>query len=91
MMTKADLIDRISSNIDMSKSDVSRVLDTFADVATTGLKRNGEVALPGFGKLKLVKREAREGRDPRTGETLQIPAKKVVKFSAAKVLKDAVA
>ena len=75
---------------DMSKKDVVSFMDNLAELAYSEVKSNGEFVLPGFGKLVKVNRKAREGRNPATGETIQIPAKTVVKFRLAKAAKDAV-
>ncbi len=73
----------------MSKKDVASFLDQLAAVAYKAVKTDGEFVLPGFGKLVKVRREARMGRNPATGEQIQIPAKTVVKFRVAKQAKDA--
>jgi DNA-binding protein HU-beta len=90
-ITKAELIDRIAANTEVTKADIGHVLDGLVDVATTALMEDGEVALPGIGKLKVTKRAARTGRNPKTGEAIKIAARKVVRLSVAKSLKDATA
>ena len=93
-MNQAELIDAIAAkapNNSTSKTTVKAVLDAQAEVAHAELKKGNEVTLPGFGKLTVKKRAAREGRNPATGEAMKIKAKKVPHFSAAKALKDAVA
>ncbi|MEN9557704.1 MAG: hypothetical protein RL141_73 [Candidatus Parcubacteria bacterium] len=74
----------------ISKKDVTSLLETLAEMAYVHVKKDGEFVLPGFGKLVKVHRPARQGRNPATGETIQIKAKTVVKFRVAKAAKDAV-
>lgn len=74
----------------MSKKDVATFLETLTSMAYKEVMSNGEFTLPGLGKLVKQHRKARQGRNPATGETIQIPAKTVVKFRVAKAAKDAV-
>ncbi len=74
----------------MTKKDVGMFMDKMAEVAYMEVKKNGEFVVPGLGKLVKIKRAARMGRNPATGEQIQIPAKTVVKFKVAKAAKDAV-
>jgi DNA-binding protein HU-beta len=90
-MNKQELIDAVADETDLAKATVSRVLDAQAELATLVLQQGGEVTLPGLGKLKTKQSAARTGRNPATGEEMEIPAKTGVKFVAAKALKDAVA
>lgn len=97
-MNKQDLINAISAgsverySAGASKTVVAAVLDTLSDIAQAHLIKPGaELALPGIGKLKAVSKPARTGRNPATGEEMEIPAKTAVKFTVAKALKDAVA
>jgi len=97
-MNQKDLIDEIQNiansalALNISKADITAVLDTLAGIAMYELStENGEIPLPGLGKLKADVRAARTGRNPATGESMDIPAKNVVKFVAAKALKDALA
>ena len=87
-MTKSQLADHIAKNAEITKKLATQILDELASVACKEAK-NG-FTLPGLGKLVLVKRKARMGRNPRTGESIKIPAKKVVKFRVAKACKDAI-
>lgn len=87
--TTAELIDAIAAATEMSKSDVGRVLDGFKSVVTTSLHDGKPVTLSSLGTFKPTHRAARQGRNPRTGETLQIAASNGAGFSAAKALKDA--
>ncbi len=89
-LTKSQLMQALAEKNDMSKKDVVSFMDNLAELAYSEVKSNGEFVLPGFGKLVKVNRKAREGRNPATGETIQIPAKTVVKFRLAKAAKDAV-
>ncbi len=92
-MNKAELIDAIAKNgpnNNTSKTNVKAVLEEFSKVAQAELKKGGEVTLLGIGKLTVEHKAARKGRNPGTGAEIDIPAKNVPKFSAAKALKDAV-
>ena len=87
MMTKAQTIGVLAGKNELSKAQAGRFLDELAKLAYQEAK-NGFV-IPGIGKLVIVDRKARVGRNPATGATIQIPAKRVVKFRVAKVCKDA--
>jgi len=89
-LTKAQLVATLSENLDISKKDVNNFLDTLNAIAYKETKKNGSFTLPGLGKLVLVKRKARMGRNPATGETIKIKAKTVVKFRVAKACKDTI-
>ncbi|MFZ3138398.1 MAG: HU family DNA-binding protein [Thermodesulfovibrionales bacterium] len=89
-MTKADLIEKMAKDADVSKAVAGRALDSFIDGIEKSVKKGNKVALVGFGTFSLSKRKARKGRNPRTGETINIKAAKVPKFSAGKSFKDAV-
>ena len=84
------MIAALAESVEMSKKQVAGFMDTMTEVVYKEVKKNGECIVPGFGKLVKVKRKAREGRNPATGETIKIPAKTVVKFRLAKAVKDAV-
>jgi DNA-binding protein HU-beta len=73
----------------MSKTDVGKVVDATLDGITDALKRNDEVRLVGFGTYSVANRSATEGRNPRTGEPIKIPASKLPKFRAGKQLREA--
>lgn len=91
-MNKQDLINEIAARTDLSKVQATQAVDALGDIAQHQLTQPGaELTLPGIGKLKAVRKEARTGRNPSTGEEIEIPAKTAVKFTAAKALKDAVA
>lgn len=89
-MTKSQMLAALAEQTGMSKKDVSDFLDKLVDMAYSEVKKNGEFTVPGVGKLVKVDRKARMGRNPATGETIQIPAKTVVKFRVAKAAKDAI-
>jgi len=89
-MTKSQTLAALAEKAEMSKKDVADFMDMLAELAYSEVKTNGEFVLPGFGKFVKVNRKARQGRNPATGETIQIPAKTVVKFRVAKAAKDAV-
>jgi len=87
-MTKSALINTLAEKNEMTRKEVVAFMDCLIGTAYKEAK-NG-FTLPGIGKLVLVKRKARMGRNPATGETIKIPAKKVVKFRIAKAAKDAI-
>lgn len=89
-MTKAELIDKIAGKAKISKKAANIALNTFVESVTTSLKRGDRVALVGFGTFSTVKRKARVARNPRTGERIQVPAKRAPKFKAGRDLKKAV-
>lgn len=79
-MNKAELIDAMASDTGMTKADAKRALESFIGTTSGALKQGERVALVGFGSFTVAKRAARKGRNPKTKETINIPAKKVVKF-----------
>ena len=90
-LTKSQIASSLAESLGISKADANRYLDTFAQLACSEAKNNGSFTVPGLGKLVLVDRKARQrGRNPQTGEVIQIPAKKVVKFRVSKAAKDSV-
>lgn len=89
-LTKAQLLNVLAETTELSKKDVTLVLDELANLAYKEVKKNGEFLVPGFGKLVKAHRKARMGRNPATGEEIKIAAKTVVKFRLAKAAKDAV-
>ena len=89
-LTKSQMMAALGEATDMSKKDVQIFLEKMADLAYSEVRTNGEFVLPGFGKLVKVFRKERMGRNPATGEAIQIKAKTVVKFRLAKAAKDAV-
>ena len=89
-MTKSEILAALAEGSNMSKKEVGEFLDKMVDLAYKQVKTNGEFVIPGIGKLVKVNRAARQGRNPATGATIQIPAKTVVKFRVAKAAKEAV-
>ena len=89
-MNKSDLIDSIAAASGLSKADAGRALDGFTSAITGALKDGGSVSMVGFGTFSVKHREARTGRNPRTGATIQISASNNPSFKAGKALKDAV-
>ena len=81
-MNKAELIDAMASGSGLSKADAKRALDAFIGATSGALANGNRVALVGFGSFSVSERSARKGRNPRTGEEINIAAKKVVKFKA---------
>lgn len=90
-MNKGDLVNAMAAGSGLSKADAERALDAMIDAIKTELQKGGEVALVGFGVFVVRERAARSGRNPRTGEEINIAASKVPAFRPGKVLKDAVA
>lgn len=88
-MNKNEFIDRVADAADMSKTEATRAVDAVFDAITEALKKGDDVRLVGFGTFSAAQRKARDGRNPRTGETIKIPASIQPKFSAGKGLKDA--
>ncbi|MGQ0827008.1 MAG: HU family DNA-binding protein [Bacteroidota bacterium] len=89
-MNKAELVDAIASEAKLTKADSQKALDAFINATTTALKKGDRVALVGFGSFSVSKRAARTGRNPQTGKTIKIAAKKVAKFKAGAELKKSV-
>ncbi|MCL5237591.1 MAG: HU family DNA-binding protein [Nitrospirae bacterium] len=89
-MTKGELIEKVASGAKMTKAEAGRALDTMIAAVKGALKKGQKVTLVGFGTFSVSKRKARQGRNPRTGATIKIPAAKVPKFSAGKIFRDAV-
>ena len=89
-MNKNDLIDAIAADADLSKASAGRALDAAISAITGELSKGGGVSLVGFGTFSVKARAARQGRNPRTGETIQIKASNTPGFKAGKALKDAV-
>jgi DNA-binding protein HU-beta len=89
-MNKADLIESIANSADLSKASAGRALDAAIESITKALKKGDTITLVGFGTFSVRKRKARMGRNPRTGEEIQIKASKVPGFKPGKALKDAI-
>lgn len=88
-MNKNEFIDRVADLSNMSKADATRAVDAVFDAITAALKKGDDVRLVGFGTFSAARRKAREGRNPRTGETIHIPESTQPKFTPGKGLKDA--
>ena len=88
-MSKTELVEFVAAKAGLTKADTQRALDATFEGITTGLKKEGKVALVGFGTFAAKKREARDGINPLTKEPIKIPAKVVASFKAGSKLKDA--
>ena len=88
-MNKSDVIQDVAGVSGVSKSDVEKVIDAFFDTVRTAASNGDRVAWPSFGSFSVTQRQARTGRNPRTGEPVPIAASKAVKFSASSALKSA--
>jgi DNA-binding protein HU-beta len=86
-MNRAELNEQVAKSMDCSKAQADRAVGSVLESIQKGLKRQGEVSIVGFGTFKVKKRAARDGRNPRTGETIKIKASKSVGFKAGKPLK----
>jgi DNA-binding protein HU-beta len=89
-MNKADIINKVHETVGGTRADAERAVETTIDSIVSSLKSGNEVSIAGLGIFSAKTRNARTGRNPRTGETIEIPAMRVPKFRAAKALKDAV-
>ncbi len=89
-MNKNELVTSMAEKTGMKKTEVEKVLKAFTDTVATELKKGEKIQLVGFGTFEVAERPAREGRNPRTGETMKIAASKAPKFKAGKALKDAI-
>ncbi|RZB37103.1 MAG: DNA-binding protein HU-beta [Desulfobacteraceae bacterium Eth-SRB2] len=90
-MTKAELVENMAKDAKISKAAAGSALDSFIANVTKALKKkDGKVTLVGFGTFTKIRRKARKGRNPQTGEKIKIKARNAVKFKAGKKLKDAV-
>ncbi len=89
-MTKAQIVEFLAKKLDMTKKDVNTFLNEYNDLIYKQTKKAKELTVPGLGKFYIAKTKRRKGRNPATGESIVIPAKRVVKFKVAKACKDAV-
>src|SRR5215218_902328 len=89
-MSQSEVLNHFAERFDMKRTQVKEIFDELSSLATSEVQQNGEFVLPGFGKLVRAERKAREGRNPATGETIQIPAKTTLKFRVGKGMKDTV-
>ena len=89
-MKKTDIIDAVAASADISKAAAARAVDAVTDSIAKSLKAGDQVSMAGFGTFSVKHRAARQGRNPRTGETIQIAASKSPGFKPSKAFKDAV-
>ena len=89
-MNKGEFVEELAKEAKLSKSQANVMLNTMLDIILSSLKKGKEVNLTGFGRFDVRKRKAREGRNPQTGATIKIPARKVPRFKPSKTLKEAV-
>lgn len=90
-MNKGELVEAVQKDVEgITKAQAQAAVDSVVKNITTSLKKGKKVTLVGFGTFSATKRAAREGRNPRTGKPIKIPAKKVAKFTPGKALKDAI-
>ncbi|MEY3084409.1 MAG: hypothetical protein RL037_589 [Bacteroidota bacterium] len=89
-MNKAELIDAIAAESGLSKADSKRALDAFVGASTAALKKGDKISLVGFGSFDITNRQARNGRNPKTGAVIKIAAKKSVRFKAGSELSSSV-
>lgn len=89
-MTKSELLQGLADKLGKTRKEASEMLEALVAMAYSETKKHGEFTIPGLGKLQKKHREARMGRNPATGEQIQIPAKTVIKFRVAKQAKDAI-
>ena len=87
-MTKAELVETVASKVDLPRAVAERAVNTMFDELTEALKRGDKVNVSGFGTFSVSERKARTGRNPKTGETIEIAASRAAKFKAGKTLKD---
>ena len=90
MANKVDIVEKVAATISCTKADAERAVEAIIDMVTMTLKKGDEVSIAGLGIFQAKVRAGRTGRNPRTGQTIQIKAMKVPKFRASKTLKDAV-
>ena len=89
-MKKVELVEAVATNAGLTKADALRAIDATFEAITETLKKGDKITLIGFGTFAVSKRAAREGRNPRTGETVKIAARKAVTFKAGSALKESV-
>ena len=89
-MSQTEIVNYFADKFGLKRAQAKEIFTELAALAGKEVKKNGEFVLPGFGKIVLAKRKAREGRNPATGETIKIPAKTTLKFRIGKGMKDSV-
>lgn len=87
-MTKSDVIAEIANKSNLTKADAEKALNSFVEITKDTLKKEGKLALAGFGSFIVSERKERQGRNPQTGEIMTIKASKTVRFRAGKALKE---
>ena len=87
-MTKADLVEEVAKAVEVPKKDAEKIVKTVFESVTNALHRGEKIELRGFGSFRLRERKSRIGRNPKTGETVNVPSKKVPYFKAGKELKE---
>lgn len=89
-MTKADLVEQVAKEADMTKKDAEQLVEIIFDSITSALNKGDKIELRGFGSFRVRQREARKGRNPKTGTAVNIPAKRVAYFKPGKELKEVI-
>jgi len=89
-MTKSQIVSHFAKKFELTRKTASGIIEEVAALAISETKKNGSFTIPGIGKLVLVKRKARMGRNPQTGKAIKIPAKTVVRMRVAKAAKEAI-
>ncbi len=89
-MNKQELVDKVAKKAELTKKDTQNAIDAMLEAVMDALKKGGSVTLVGFGSFKVAKRAARKGRNPQTGKTINIPARKTPKFTPGKSFKEKV-
>ncbi len=89
-MNKAQLVEKMAASAGISKNAAERALNGFMEAVTEALKQGDKVTLIGFGTFSVAQRKARQGRNPQTGEVIEIPAKKIVKFKPGSRLSESI-
>jgi len=89
-MSQSEVMNHFAEKFELKRAQVKEFFEELTELASKEVKKNGEFTLPGFGKIVLAKRKAREGRNPATGETIKIAAKTTLKFRVGKAMKDGV-
>jgi DNA-binding protein HU-beta len=89
-MNKGELIEAVAAAADLTKADATKAVEAFVETVTRALRKGEQVAIVGFGSFSVKSRAARQGRNPKTGETINIAATRIPGFKAGKALKDAV-
>jgi DNA-binding protein HU-beta len=89
-MTQTEIVNHLAEKSGMKRAAAKEFMNELANLAMSEVRKNGEFTMPGFGKLVLSERKAREGRNPATGQPIKIPAKTTLKFRIGKAMKDSI-